>query len=36
MSSTVSLPFVPGKHRYMAVKVIDPYGNEVMQVHKLR
>ncbi len=35
LSGTVSLPFAPGKHRCVAVKVIDPRGNEVMQVHKL-
>jgi len=34
-SGTVSLPFPAGKHRCVAVKVIDPRGNEVMQVHKL-
>jgi adenine-specific DNA-methyltransferase len=34
-SGTVSLPFPPGKHRCVAVKVIDPRGNEVMQVHRL-
>jgi adenine-specific DNA-methyltransferase len=35
MSGTVSLPFAPGEHRRVAVKVIDPRGNEVMQVHRL-
>jgi adenine-specific DNA-methyltransferase len=35
LTGTVSLPFPPGKHRCVAVKVIDPRGNEVMQVHKL-
>ncbi|MCL6503530.1 MAG: site-specific DNA-methyltransferase [Pirellulales bacterium] len=35
MSGTVSLPFPAGKHRCVAVKVIDPRGNEVMQVHRL-
>jgi adenine-specific DNA-methyltransferase len=35
LSGTVSLPFPPGKHKCVAVKVIDPRGNEVMQVHKL-
>lgn len=35
LSGTVSLPFPAGKHRKVAVKVIDPRGNEVMQVHKL-
>jgi adenine-specific DNA-methyltransferase len=34
-SGTVSLPFPSGKHRRVAVKVIDPRGNEVMQVHRL-
>ena len=32
---TVSLPFPTGKHRRIAVKVIDPRGNEVMAVKKL-
>ena len=31
-SSTRSLPFAPGKHRRIAVKVIDPRGNEVLRV----
>ena len=35
LSGTVSLPFPVGKHRSVAVKVIDPRGNEVMQVHQL-
>ena len=35
LSGTVSLPFPAGKHRSVAVKVIDPRGNEVMQVHQL-
>src|SRR5262249_1024203 len=35
LSGTVSLPFPIGKHKSVAVKVIDPRGNEVMQVHKL-
>lgn len=34
-SGTVSLPFPGGKHKCVAVKVIDPRGNEVMQVHRL-
>jgi adenine-specific DNA-methyltransferase len=34
-SGTVSLPFPAGKHRCIAVKVIDPRGNEVMRVHAL-
>lgn len=35
LSGNVSLPFPPGKHQCVAVKVIDPRGNEVMQVHRL-
>lgn len=35
LSGTVSLPFPAGKHSCVAVKVIDPRGNEVMTVHKL-
>jgi len=35
LSGNVSLPFPRGKHKCCAVKVIDPRGNEVMQVHKL-
>ncbi|MBX3110364.1 MAG: site-specific DNA-methyltransferase, partial [Fimbriimonadaceae bacterium] len=34
-SGTTSLPFPPGKHKRVAVKVIDPRGNEVMKVHRL-
>ena len=34
-SGTVSLPFPAGEHRCVAVKVIDPRGNEVMRVHAL-
>ena len=34
-SGTVSLPFAAGKHMSVAVKVIDPRGNEVMRVHSL-
>ncbi len=34
-SGTASLPFPPGKHRRVAVKVIDPRGNEVMRIHEL-
>lgn len=34
-SGTVSLPFPPGKHKCVAVKVIDPRGNEVMKVHEV-
>ena len=32
---TISLPFRPGKHRRIAVKVIDPRGNEVMTIRAL-
>jgi adenine-specific DNA-methyltransferase len=35
LSGTVSLPFPAGKQKRVAVKVIDPRGNEVMQVHRL-
>jgi adenine-specific DNA-methyltransferase len=35
LSGTTSLPFPLGKHKCAAVKVIDPRGNEVMQVHRL-
>ena len=35
LSGTVSLPFSPGKYKRVAVKVIDPRGNEVMRIHKL-
>ncbi|MDE0186194.1 MAG: site-specific DNA-methyltransferase [Candidatus Poribacteria bacterium] len=35
-SGTESLPFAAGEHRRVAVKVIDPRGNEVMRVHDLR
>lgn len=34
-SGTTSLPFPAGKHRRVAVKVIDPRGNEVMAVETL-
>ena len=34
-SGTESLPFPLGKYRCVAVKVIDPRGNEVMRVHRL-
>ncbi len=34
-SGTVSLPFPVGEHKCVAVKVIDPRGNEVMRVHNL-
>ncbi len=35
LAGTVSLPFLAGKHKAVAVKVIDPRGNEVMRVHRL-
>ena len=35
-SATESLPFPAGEHQRVAVKVIDPRGNEVMRVHDLR
>jgi adenine-specific DNA-methyltransferase len=34
-ASTSSLPFAPGKHGRVAIKVIDPRGNEVMAVHRV-
>lgn len=34
-SGTESLPFPAGEHKCVAVKVIDPRGNEVMRVHNL-
>ncbi len=34
-SGTESLPFPVGEHACVAVKVIDPRGNEVMRVHNL-
>ena len=34
-SGTESLPFPVGEHAKVAVKVIDPRGNEVMRVHAL-
>ncbi len=34
-ASTSSLPFAPGKHGRVAIKVIDPRGNEVMAVHRI-
>ncbi|MFO1351531.1 MAG: hypothetical protein U1F68_13040 [Gammaproteobacteria bacterium] len=34
-SGTQSLPFKPGQHKRIAVKVIDPRGNEVMAVRRL-
>jgi adenine-specific DNA-methyltransferase len=35
LSGTNSLPFPLGKHKCVAVEVIDPRGNEVMRIHKL-
>jgi adenine-specific DNA-methyltransferase len=35
LSGTRSLPFPAGKHKCVAVKVIDPRGNEVMTVNRL-
>jgi len=35
LSGTVSLPFQAGKHRRVAVKAIDPRGNEAMKVIRL-
>jgi adenine-specific DNA-methyltransferase len=35
LSGTTSLPFPAGKNKTVAIKVIDPRGNEVMRVHKL-
>jgi len=32
LTGRVSLPFQPGEHRRIAVKVIDQRGNEVMRV----
>ncbi len=34
-NGTVSIPFAPGKHKRIAVKVIDPRGNEVMAIRSL-
>ena len=34
-SGTESLPFNAGKHKRIAVKVIDPRGNEVMTIRQL-
>ena len=36
LSGTISLPFPAGKHKRVAVKVIDPRGNEVMRLLDLR
>ena len=35
-SGTESLPFPAGEHACVAIKVIDPRGNEVMRVHNFR
>ena len=35
LGGTVSLPFPGGKRGWVAVKVIDPRGNEVMSLHRL-
>lgn len=35
LTGTVSLPFKAGKRKTVAVKVIDPRGNEVMRVHRI-
>ena len=35
LSGTVSLPFPEGEHKRIAVKVIDPRGNEVLRLIKL-
>ena len=35
-SGTASFPFPVGEHACVAVKVIDPRGNEVMRVHSLK
>ena len=35
LAGTVSLPFPVGEHKAVAVKVIDPRGNEVVRVHRL-
>ena len=35
LTGTKSLPFKPGARKVIAVKVIDPRGNEVMRVHRL-
>lgn len=34
-NGTTSLPFPSGKHNCVAIKVIDPRGNEVMRIHKV-
>ena len=35
LSGTESLPFPTGQHQRVAVKVIDPRGNEVLRLHSL-
>lgn len=35
LSGTESLPFAKGEHACVAVKAIDPRGNEVMRLHRL-
>ena len=35
-SGTESFPFPVGEHACVAIKIIDPRGNEVMRVHNLR
>jgi adenine-specific DNA-methyltransferase len=35
LSGTASLPFPAGEHKTVAVKVIDPRGNEVMRLHRM-
>jgi adenine-specific DNA-methyltransferase len=35
LTGRVSLPFPAGEHARVAVKVVDPRGNEVMRVHRL-
>ena len=35
LGGTTSLAFPAGQHKRVAVKVIDPRGNEVMRVHRL-
>jgi adenine-specific DNA-methyltransferase len=35
LSGTESLPFPEGNHTRVAVKVIDPRGNEVLSVHRV-
>jgi adenine-specific DNA-methyltransferase len=35
-NGTTSVPFLPGKHNRIAVKVIDPRGNEVMAIRSLK